>query len=110
MFLQHTEDRARGGVGREIYMVRTALAALEQHSGHILFSGDLYIKNLPAYYWFSVKTQYLHIKKPHFFHTQSSCEISEIMFPNTENSKSQRYMDPISNRGLVSGCYLCHVL
>lgn len=47
MFLQHTEDQARGGVERQIYMVRTALAALEQHTGHILFSSDLYIKKTP---------------------------------------------------------------
>ena len=34
VFLQHTEDRAGGGGGgRQIYMVRTALAALEQHTG-----------------------------------------------------------------------------
>lgn len=43
MFLQHAEDRARGGAGRQIYMVRTALAALEQHAGHILFFSDLHI-------------------------------------------------------------------
>jgi len=43
VLLQHTEDGARRGAGRQIYMVRTTLAALEQHTGHILFFSDLYI-------------------------------------------------------------------
>lgn len=67
MFLQHTEDGARGGAGRQIYMVRTALAALEQHTGHILFSSDLHIKTLLNDNYFSVATHYLHIENTHFF-------------------------------------------